>query len=161
MAELGIPTEPAELTPAWLTAALRQTGALRAASVTSVEPEMLSEGRGFTGRVLRLRLGYDAPEAGAPASLVAKLPTPDPGIRAALNHLGLYEREFRFYTEIAGSPDLPVPRPYYADMDREAGVSILLLEDLARARAGDNVAGCSDEDLCLAVSHLARFQAAW
>jgi hypothetical protein len=161
MSTLSIPTEPGDLTAVWVTEALRRTGTIRQTSVTSIHSEVLSEGRGFTGRVLRLRLGYDAAEDGAPDSLVAKLPSADPGVRAGLNTLGVYEREWGFYTQIAGVPGLPVPRLYYADLDRDAGISILLLEDFEQARVGDNMAGCSDEDVYLAVTHLARFQAAW
>jgi hypothetical protein len=72
-----IPTELDELTPEWLTQVLREEGSVRHATVISVEREVLGEGRGFTGRVVRLRLGYDAAEDGAPHSLVAKLPAAD------------------------------------------------------------------------------------
>jgi hypothetical protein len=161
MVKARIPTELEELTPAWLTEVLGRMGVIGDAIVTAIDYEMLSQGRGFTGRVARLRLGYDAHPDRAPQSLVAKLPSSDPSIRASLNYLRVYEREFRFYMETAGSQHLPVPRLYYADIDPQAGISVLLLEDLERARVGDNVAGCSDEDVYLAVSHLARFQAAW
>lgn len=156
-----IPTEPAELTPHWLTETLRAAGAIRAASVTHVQGEVLGEGRGFTGLVVRLRLGYDTPEDGAPRSLIVKLPSADPRIRAQLMEFGLYEREFRFYVELAASPGLPVPRLYWGHVDAGAGTSILLLEDLDQARPGDNVGGCSDEDVYLAASRLAQFHATW
>ncbi len=156
----SIPADIGELTPEWVTAALRQAGHVRAASVTHVDCEAIGEGRGFTGSVVRLRLEYDIPEDGAPKSLVAKLPSPDAAIRAQLSSLGVYERELGFYTDIAG-PGVPVPRSFYAHMDREDGMSILLLEDLDFVRPGDNVAGCSNEDAFLAVSRLARFHAAW
>jgi hypothetical protein len=161
MGTLGMPSAVEELTPAWLTAALRQTGTIRRVAVTTLDHEVLSEGRWFTGRVSRLRLGYDGYEDGAPAAAVAKLPSTDPCIRAELNSLGVYEREFRFYTEIRGAGDLPVPRLYYAGLDQDTGRSILLLEDLEQARVGDNLRGCSDEDAYLAVAHLAGCQAAW
>ncbi len=161
MIAAGIPTVLEELTPEWLTEVLREAGSIGGASVTAVNSELLGEGRGFTGRVVRVRLEYDSSEDGDPHSLIAKLPSADSVIRTKLNDLGVYEREFRFYTEIGASPELPIPRLYYARLDLEAGMSILLLEDLAQSRAGDNVAGCSDEDAYLAVSRLARLQAAW
>ncbi len=154
-----LPAELEELTPEWLTQVLREQGSLRQAAVTSVESEVLGEGRGFTGRVVRLRLGYDVPGSG-PESLVAKLPATDPAIRAYLITHGLYEREYGFYTEIAATPGLPVPRSYYAGINPE-GATMLLLEDVAQARPGDNVNGCSDEDAFLVVSRLARLHAAW
>lgn len=134
---------------------------MRHAAVISVECEVLGEGRGFAGRVARLRLGYDTAEDGAPRSLVAKLPVDDASVRAQLNNLGVYAREFGFYSEIAAAPGLPVPRPFYLRFDPVAGTGLLLLEDLDQARPGDNVGGCSDEDVYLTVSRLARFQSAW
>ncbi len=156
-----IPTEPEELTPEWLTQVLRGEGCVRRAAVVSVGYEVIGAGRGFTGRVVRLQLGYDVAEDGAPRSLVAKFPATDPGVRAELNRLGVYAREFGFYTEIAGAPGLPVPRPFYVRFDPADCTGLLLLEDLDRARPGDNVGGCSDEDAYLAVSRLARLQSAW
>ena len=155
------PTEMDELTPEWLTQVLRDEGSVRHAAVTSVECEILGEGRGFTGRVVRLRLDYDVAEDGAPRSLVAKLPVVDPGVRAQLNNLGVYAREFGFYREMAVAPGLPVPRSYYLRFDENVGTGLLLLEDLHEARPGDNVGGCSDEEAYLAVSRLARVHATW
>lgn len=161
MATGYIPTELDELTPEWLTRVLREHGSLQSGAVVNVECEPLDEGRGFTGRVARLRLAYDAAEGSAPRSLVAKLPTADAGTRAQLNALGVYAREVGFYWAMAGIPGLPVPRHYYLHFDPEAGTGLMLLEDVDRARPGDNLEGCSDEDAYLAVSRLARFHSAW
>jgi len=156
-----IPTDLDELTPEWVTRVLRENGSLRNAAVNRVESEVLGPGRGFTGRVARLRLGYDSAENGAPRSLIAKLPADDAGVRTQLNALGLYARESGFYTEIAAVPGLPVPRPFCVRFDPNTGTGLLLLEDLDQARPGNHVGGCSDEDAYLAVSRLASFQSAW
>ena len=85
-ADPGIPAGPSALTPEWLTRALRSTGAVAGASVTSCRVELFGEGKGFSGQLARVGLRYDVAEAGAPASMVAKfqLPHPDPDIRAAV-----------------------------------------------------------------------------
>ena len=46
-------------------------------------------------------LSYDIDEHDTPQSLVAKLPTSDPNRRKQDFALGIYEREVRFYEEIA------------------------------------------------------------
>lgn len=157
-----IPAAPEELTPAWLTAALRGSGVIHTASVSTVADEAISAGHGFTGQVLRLRLGYDAAELGAPASLIAKLPAADPVVRTALSDAGLYAHEVDFYEAFAAD-DLPVPRAYYAAADPATATSLVLLEDLQRSdgHVGDNLGGCTDAEAMLAVAHLARLQARW
>ena len=113
----AIPTRPDELTPEWLTAALRSRGVLRAARVSGCTSEILGEGEGFVGTIVRLRLTLDRPERDAPASLIAKLPT---GLRQnkALGEMGgAYEREIRFYEELAASVPIRTPRLFYSDFD--------------------------------------------
>jgi hypothetical protein len=146
---LRIPETPDELTPEWLTEALRAGGAIAQARVTAVESLPLGEGQGWRGQLRRLRLTYDAPQAGAPCSLVAKIG----GIEDVC--------EIGFYREVAPRAALRTPRCYYAATDVEAKRYILLLEDLAPARCGDRMAGCSPDEAACAVHEIARFHAAW
>jgi hypothetical protein len=123
--------------------------------------ERIGEGQGFTGRLVRFSMVYDAAEEGAPPSLVAKFPIADPHVRAFLNRRGFYVREIRFYQEVAQAGGLRTPRAYYSAFDHETGASVLLLEDLVQARVGDNIAGCSPEDVACVIGHLATFHATW
>ncbi|MCH7984325.1 MAG: phosphotransferase, partial [Chloroflexi bacterium] len=109
----------------------------------------------------RLHVEYDNNEAGAPQSLVVKLPTDNPVMRKVVSSRGLYMREVRFYEEIAEQIELRTPRRYYSAFDSESGGFVLLLEDLAPARVGDQVAGCSAADAELAIREIAKFHAAW
>ena len=61
------------LSPGWLTAVLRASGRIRAASVTGVA--LAPVGNGMLGLNLRLTLSYDRAEPGAPATLVASFVT--------------------------------------------------------------------------------------
>jgi hypothetical protein len=112
-----IPQSIDEVTPAWLTGVLRSSGHLERGRVVRREPELLGEGAGFVGQIVRLRLAYDVPESRAPESLIVKLP-----IRVAQNRqvgeaLGAYEREVRFYAEIADRVPIAKPACYHAAMD--------------------------------------------
>jgi hypothetical protein len=162
-ADPGIPAGPSALTPEWLTRALRSTGAVAAANVTSCRVELFGEGKGFSGQLARVGLRYDVAEAGAPASVVAKfqLPHPDPDIRAAVFHSRIYEREFRFYQDVAQDVALRTPRLYYGALRPETGECLLLLEDLAPAQTLNMLDGCAAEDAALVLRHLAAFHAAW
>ena len=71
MRALAIPDGPEAMTPAWLTAALRQSGVLTDAVVTAVTWQPLSA-QGWTTRMARLAVTYDAPSVGLPVTLVAK-----------------------------------------------------------------------------------------
>lgn len=141
------------------------------------ELERLGEGQGFLGDVARVGLELDRDEAGAPRSLIAKLPTSTNRRNRGFAQMnGAYEREIRFYQELAGRAGVRTPRLYYGAFDptpwAEHGEAVarffarlpfwllhpilrflswlsgfspnryvLLLEDLAPARVGDQVAG--------------------
>ena len=161
MPDLQIPHSAERLTSQWLTEALASTGVITSSTVTSFNSERLGLGQGFVGQIVRLGLTYDSGEDGAPQSIIAKFPSTDPAIRSMLNGLRLFEREVRFYKEVAPLIELSTPQCYYGATDGEAGDHVLLLEDLAPARVGDNVAGCSDEDAELVIREIAKFHAAF
>ncbi|HLB24117.1 MAG TPA: hypothetical protein VJP07_08485, partial [Dehalococcoidia bacterium] len=158
----GIPQTAEEITPHWLTQALRAGGSLGDARVSAVRVDALSEGVGFVGQVLRVTPSYDGAADGAPRSLIAKMPSPDPGAREIAALYGLYEREYQFYRQLAGEVSFRTPRCLYSAGDADAVSYVLLLEDLAPGgRIGDQVAGCSVDDALTAVRALAVHHAQW
>ncbi len=161
MGDLPIPLIHGELTPEWLTAALRSTGVVRAACVVDLAAEPIGAGVGFVGDIARLRLSYDAPEAGAPMTVIAKLPTMEPRRRMMGGAARLFEREIRFYHDIAPGLDVRTPRCYFSATSPDDGRHVLLLEDLAPATPGDQLRGCSVEQAEAAVRMVARLHAAW
>ena len=111
-----IPERLDDLTPEWLTTALREGGHLApTGEVTSVEREILGEGEGFMGDIARLRLAYEGGEG--PASVVAKMPRLES--RAFGELVGVYERESYFYEELSEEVPVALPRLYYGDFDRD------------------------------------------
>lgn len=144
------------LTPAWLTEALDEPCRLAGATVVAVDATPIGTGQMCDS--YRLRLVYDRPTA-APASVVAKLPSADPTSRAAGKSLRNYEIEVRFYQELA--PTLPVraPHVYHADIDVPTSSFVLLLEDLAPGRQGDQLQGCTPAEAEVAVDELVRLHA--
>jgi len=133
------PRAPQEISPAWLTYALRAGGALRDGAVTDCRATAIGEGVGFLSRVLRVALTYAGGGAGAPASVVVKL-EPDAGAFHVLgDELHAFAREIRFYREVAAVAPVRLPRLYYADAGPPSAA--LVLEDLSFATPGDQVAG--------------------
>jgi hypothetical protein len=156
-----IPAGPHELTADWLTEALRSTNIIGGQRVKAFEAKDVGEGAGFIGVVSRVKLEYDSAADGAPSSLIAKFPGASEGGREIGNLFRFYEREIRFYEEIAREVELRTPKRYYSAMDLAAGDFILLLEDLDSARCGDQLAGCGAGDAEIALRALADFHASW
>ncbi|HAP78036.1 MAG TPA: hypothetical protein DCR14_18380 [Acidimicrobiaceae bacterium] len=138
--------EPDAITSEWLSTVLdadvRITGTKRI-------------GDGLVG--MNLRLTIEAP-AGSdlPASLIAKLPSPDPTSRATGIALRNYEREVQFYRQIAPTVDIRVAHCHYSEWHPESGDFVLVMEDLSPAEQGNQITGCSAEHARIAVLELAR-----
>jgi hypothetical protein len=155
------PSGPQDLTTGWLTAALRKGGAISTASVTNAKLRIIGEGAGFMGQLAQVTLTYDRVEVGAPKTLIAKLPAAAPENRDVAMFFRFYEREVNFYDQIAEQVELRTPRRYYGAFEPETGDYVLLLEDLAPAVVGDQLAGCKVEQARLALGELAKFHATW
>lgn len=148
----------APLTAERLTAALRESGMLPRGRVRTVGAQSLGADQGTTSRLVRLRLEYDGAYPGAPKSLVAKLPREAGPVLDVVRRFRLYEREARFYAELAAGYALPTPRLVYQGRN-ESGDPFLLLEDMA-AREGDLVAGAGLAELRPIVEAIAPMHAA-
>lgn len=123
----GVPRSLEELTPEWLTAALRASGVIeRTAAVTTVDAERTGLGTGYVAQLWRLRLRY-APAAAGPSSLIAKLPSAEVDERS---WWAGYVREQRFYRELSPNVPLRVPRCLGGAIDEPGRLAITLLEDL-------------------------------
>src|SRR3972149_1412053 len=101
-AALPIPAVLDDVTPEWLTAALRASGALREAKVASVSAELIGAGEGFLGQGGRLTPPHAPPSAppgvppgggGPPDSLGVRGASRSASTRELALELGLYERE--------------------------------------------------------------------
>lgn len=161
MADLEIPAGPHALTPDWLTRALRTTRTISSAAVKSFDTRIVGEGAGFMGQLAQVKLLYDQPEEGAPQSLIAKFPAAAAENREVASVFRFYEREVRFYEQIADEVEMRTPSRYYSAFDPSTGDYVLLLEDLAPAKVGDQLAGCSVEQAEVCISELAKFHATW
>ena len=155
---LAVPAGLEELTPRWLTAALATSGQLAAPGVVDrAHQERVGESTGFLGRLARIHLRYRdrGPDADGPATVVAKLPTDDPGGRTVGRMLDVWARESRFFAEVAPHCRARVPACYYNGADRQADRWALLLEDCAPAQEADQVAGATAAQAEAAVDALA------
>ncbi|KAB7646424.1 aminoglycoside phosphotransferase family protein [Polymorphobacter fuscus] len=139
--------------PAWLTTALRTAGTLPHGRVTSFTRAPV--GNGLVADSYRFTLDYaDAPPE-APAAIIGKFPAHDPVSRKSGSDHLLYLREVSFYRELAASVAIHTPHAYAALIDPVSDDFVLLLADLAPARQGDQLAGCSLDDARTAMAEAA------
>ncbi len=138
---------PDDLTAAWLADALG-TGAIADLALEAVGTGQMSEST-------RVSIDYASADAAGPATVVMKTASADEASRATGVGLGAYDREVRFYTELAPRIGGPLARCHHAAIDSEGWFTILL-EDVAPAVQGDQIAGCGVEHARLAARELAR-----
>lgn len=155
---MPVPGRLDEITPDWLTGALRESGQLPRGSVGAVTVSAIGADRGFTGVVARVRPSYQDLDPGRPVppeSLVAKLPTAEPYTRSAYRSRNQADaaaadryyrrcaREVACYRELGPVLGDGAPRLYHAELDERDRRVVLLLEDYGAAggRPGDALAG--------------------
>jgi aminoglycoside phosphotransferase (APT) family kinase protein len=150
-----IPT-PDAIDAAWLTELLRANGH-PGVRVAAFRAERI--GTGQIGKCIRFALELEGETRGAPRSLVGKFPSDDPLSRATGEQLGNYHREVMFYRELAGRLPVAKPRCYFAEIEGRGSDFALLLEDMAPAKPGDQLAGCSLPVARAAVRELVKLHA--
>ncbi len=146
------------LTPAWISHVLRESLDLAGLEVVDIVATPVGTGQMSDSARLNLRYASGRPD-GAPASVIAKLPASDPTSRATGVWAGAYEKEVRFYQELAPVLGVRTPFVYRADIDMSSGNFVLLLEDLHPARQGDQLVGCSIAEAELALGELVGLHA--
>jgi hypothetical protein len=168
-ATLEVPEHPEQLTAAWL-------GSTLGWHVRAARQDVLGEGQGFLGDIIRLTLDHDDP--GAPSTVIVKLPKK--ANRAVGEMLGVYEREVLFFQTFGAGFPVRIPRVYFSHYDPDAGSArqqeilgaldrlpgflapaagflgkriaaakkrryLVVMEDLAAFRPGDQLAGAEVE----------------
>jgi hypothetical protein len=111
-------------------------------------------GDGHIGVNVRFSMPDAEPEL--PRSVVVKLPATDETSLNTAAMLRHYERETRFYTELAGTVDMRVPACFHGDWTPATNAFVLVLEDMAPAAQGDQLTGCTLEQARVAVRELAK-----
>jgi hypothetical protein len=149
---------PEDVSEEWLGAVLHASGAAsRNATVAGFESAAI--GTGQMSQSYRLSLAWDGSGPAGPASVVLKVAAADDTSRTTGIGLGIYEREIRFYQDVAPRIGGPIATCHLATYDAEDGWFTLVLEDSAPAAQGDQIAGCTVDEARLAMQELARIHA--
>lgn len=140
---------PTDLTADWLTATLGGP------PVTGFEVERIGTGQMSECYRVRLRYGTETAATG-PASVILKVAAADPSSRQTGLSMGLYEREVRFYADVAPGLGDGVAACHHAAYDPETGAFDLLLEDAHPAVPGDEIRGATVDQAMAALRTLGR-----
>ena len=158
------PTTTSEITAEWMTEALRGSATIGPdVTVESVLLDPASAGVGFMGEVAKVGLVFGANAGDAPTTVIAKFPTQSPAIRAMMHPTRIYEREHRFYAEVAAHTPVGTPAIFHVTCEPAAESAderyMLLMEDLSSRVLGDQVAGVTPAQARAALIGLAAHHA--
>src|SRR5918997_2607261 len=137
--------DPGQLTPAWFDAVLGTAGTPAAVRRVATEPV----GTGQMASTLRARLDL---EDGTARTVVVKYGRAD--VESALAGMA-YAKEVSFYVELGDRVAIRTPRCHYAAIEEGHPRFVLVLEDMADARQGDQIAGCTVDHAGAALANLA------
>jgi aminoglycoside phosphotransferase (APT) family kinase protein len=141
---------------AWLTNVLTTAEVLVSGRVSAVARE--SCGHGLLSDSYRFHLSYEPPGAG-PASIVGKFASEEATSREFGRQSGQYSKEIRFYQELAPELSAAIPTPLYAALADNETDFVLLMDDLAPARAVDQLVGCTADEAAMALEQCAMLHA--
>lgn len=148
-----IPSCVDELTPGFL-------GDILGSDVQSIDLEPIGLEAGILGELARVHLTY-GPQAAGPQSVVVKLPTSAAQNRAVGMAFKFYEREVRFYQELAADSGVAVPHCFFSHSAPEREEFVLVLEDLSGYRQVEQSDGAAAAEARLVVEAAARMHAQW
>ena len=117
-------------------------------------------GAGQLADTFRLSLDWGIMQDGRPSSLVCKLASSDASSREISAHWRLYEREVRFYRELAPAARIDTPHVHASGL-AEDGSFFLLMEDLNEATPGNQLSGLQAGQAPAAMREAARLHAAF
>ncbi len=148
------PPNPQSVTPAWLTAVLRQEKRLHHAKITSLSMETIGGEEGFSGNMARYKLLYDRPEASAPQTLIGKFSLEESSLRQFL--YAEYQNEALFYAQLAELIKIKTPTCFYHYFDPQTGALLLLLEDLTHWQLPNLIASVSANEAYSVIQTVAQ-----
>lgn len=150
----GFPTHPDLVTSDWLNTILAGTPVLQSGDISGVSWQPI--GTGQVGDSVRFNLIH---EGGGTSTLAGKFAAEDETSRGTGKMLRLYEKEVRFYQEIAPHIAARVPQTHACEISEDGGEFILLFEDLGPARGGNQLAGCTIEEARAGIRQAAAIHA--
>ncbi|MHA1728538.1 MAG: oxidoreductase family protein [Promethearchaeota archaeon] len=145
----------------WLNNVLHKYGYLVNENILNLTIEKIGVGEGFVSDMVRLHIEYDNNNRGLPKTMIVKMPTSYTPALGLAKLYRLYEREIKFYLEVAPESPIGTPEIIYADYDVDNFKFVLIMEDCSFCTPGDSIAGLTYEQTKQAISAIADFHSYW
>ena len=162
MPEIIAPKKPSDINTEWMNFVFCEAGLCSTENIESINIEPLGPHvKGLLSSFCRVNLSYKTQLPDLPNSVVVKFPPVKDENKSFGNNWGVFEREVRFYRELAQRSPIRVPKCYYTVLDDSDYNFLLMLEDAGDWSEGDQVQGLSINQTKSAVEAIARFHAYW
>jgi Ecdysteroid kinase-like family len=133
----------------WLTAVLHAAGIGTANEVIAIDQHSI--GTGQVGENVRYSLSWRDADEALPRSVVGKFPSASDTSRATAQALNSYRNEVGFYRHLLHEVSIRAPRVHHIGWDADTHAFVLVMEDVAPAVQGDQLAGCTVAQAELAI----------
>lgn len=156
------PKNVAQITAEWLDTVLRESAALGNRRVAGVESTVIGEGVGYLSSVARVKLVYDGAGQqgsanGLPETVIVKIAPHNEIFRRLGEEMRAFEREIRFYREVAATVPLRLPKVYHTQC--EPPDYAIVMEDLGFCEAGDQLVGMHERQVIVTARTMGKLQA--
>ena len=156
---VDIVSRPDEVTPSWLTQALRDSGHLAGGTVAGFDHSII--GTGKMGDNARFVLQYQGERGDAPESLIIKFPAEDETARMMAGAQGAYYTEVMFYRHLAARTRMRTPAIYANEISEDRQLFTTAMEDMSPAQPGSQLVGESQAHARVAMAEAAKLAAAF
>lgn len=128
---------------AWLTDVLHAAGIGVGNAVVGADDGSI--GTGQMGDNVRYALAWRDPDESLPRTVVGKFPSGSEASRSTAVLLDSYRKEVGFYRDLRHEVTINAPTVHHAGWDGETHDFVLIMDDIAPAVQGDQLAGCDVE----------------
>lgn len=162
MPKIKHPRTPKEISAKWMNYALSDGGYCEPDVIKQIDVQPLGPHvKGLLSSICRVNISYKTKIQDLPKSVVIKFPPERDENRSFGSNWGVYEREIRFYGELAQRSPIRVPKCYFTVLDDTNNNFLLMLEDAGDWIQGDQVDGLTVNQTKSAVQAIAKFHAYW
>lgn len=162
MSHIKHPKKPGDITSEWMNYAFSEAGLCKSGSISAIDVQPLGTSvQGLLSSLCRVAITYEAKKPELPDSVIIKFPSELEENKNFASNIGAYERELRFYRELAARSPIRVPECYYNVIDEKDDNYILVLEDAGSWTQGDQLRGLTADQTRSAVKAISGFHGYW
>ncbi len=162
MSEINHPKKPSEITANWMNYALNEVGLCSIDDIVGIDVQPLGPHvKGLLSSICRVNIECKSQAQDLPQSVVIKFPPERDENKNFGTKMRVYEREQRFYRELASRCPIRIPKCYFSVMDEANDEYLLMLEDARDWMPGDQVDGLTVNQTKSAVLAISKFHSYW